>query len=282
MSSSVNRVHAMTVDVEDYFHVSAFENQISPSDWQSCKPTVDYNTRRLLDLFAEQDVKCTFFILGWVADAFPQLIKDIANEGHEIASHGTNHRRATTLTRELLKLDIQTSLDLLQDLTGEKVIGYRAPSFSINKSNQWAFELLVELGLKYSSSTYPIAHDLYGTPDWPRFAHRRPEGIWEIPIPTIRNKDKNIGIGGGGYFRLFPYWFSKRRIEKFLKEENAPYSFYFHPWEIDPNQPRVQGAKLLSRFRHYVNLAAMEKKIVRLSHDFKWSTMKDVYADLLK
>ena len=272
----------MTVDVEDYFHVSAFENQISPADWSKWQPTVDYNTRRLLDIFEQQNVKSTFFILGWVAEAFPELIKDIHAKGHEIASHGTNHRRATTMTRDALQQDIQASLQRLEDLTGDKVIGYRAPSFSINKSNQWAFELLVELGLQYSSSTYPIAHDLYGTPDWPRFAYRRPEGILEIPIPTLRKNNKNTGIGGGGYFRLFPYWLSKRRIDRFLQQEQAPYSFYFHPWEIDPSQPRVKDAKLLSKFRHYVNLAGMEQKIIRLSKDYQWSTMKDVYADLLK
>jgi polysaccharide deacetylase family protein (PEP-CTERM system associated) len=237
MSKQHKQINAMTVDVEDYFHVSAFEKQISPSDWATCQPTVDYNTRKLLDIYAEHDVKGTFFILGWVAKAFPQLIKDIHAQGHEIASHGMNHRRATTMSRSELQQDIQQSLDILEELTGEKVIGYRAPSFSIDKSNEWAFELLVELGFKYSSSTYPISHDLYGTPDWPRFAYQREEGLLEIPIPTVRKGDKNTGIGGGGYFRLFPYWLSKKRINKFLETENAPYSFYFHPWEIDPNQP---------------------------------------------
>ncbi len=269
----------MTVDVEDYFHVSAFENQISPADWSSCKPTVDYNTRRLLDLFAERNVTSTFFILGWVAEAFPELIKDIHAAGHEVASHGTNHRRATTLTRAELKDDITSSINRLNDLTGDQVIGYRAPSFSIGKSNEWAFELLAELGLKYSSSTYPIEHDLYGTPDWPRFAYQRPEGILEIPIPTIKNKGKNQGIGGGGYFRLYPYWLSKKRIKRFMETEQAPYSFYFHPWEIDPNQPRVKDAPLLSKFRHYVNLSRMEGKLVALLEDFEWSSMKDVYKE---
>lgn len=281
MDQAVKKRHAMTVDVEDYFHVSAFEKQISPSEWSSCKPTVDYNTRRLLDLFDEKNAKSTFFILGWVAEAFPDLIKDIHARGHEIASHGTNHRRATTLTRDQLKEDISSSLNLLEDLTGEKVIGYRAPSFSIGKTNEWAFELLVELGLKYSSSTYPIEHDLYGTPDWPRFAYNRPEGILEIPIPTLRKDDKNQGIGGGGFFRLYPYWLSKKRIERFMAEENAPYSFYFHPWEIDPDQPRVKGAPLLSKFRHYVNLSRMEKKLIRLLDDYQWSSMKDIYQDKL-
>lgn len=272
-------INAMTVDVEDYFHVSAFESVIQPSDWSSCKPTVDYNTRRLIDLFDQYHIKGTFFILGWVAEAFPELIRDIADAGHEIASHGTNHRRASTQSRAELSNDIVNSIDLLEQHSGQKVLGYRAPSFSINKKNEWAFELLAELGLVYSSSTYPIEHDLYGTPDWPRFVHKRKEGIIEIPIPTIRSKDINTGIGGGGYFRLYPYFLSKKRIQKFHAEEKQPYSFYFHPWEIDPNQPRVKGASFKSKIRHYINLSRMEDKIERLLIDFNWSTMKDVYLD---
>jgi len=267
----------MTVDVEDYFHVSAFEKVIQPQDWSSCKPTVDYNTRRLLDLFVQYDTKATFFILGWVANAFPKLMQDIADAGHEIASHGYNHRRASTQTQEQLKEDIVNSIDVLEQHSGQKVLGYRAPSFSIGKNNEWAFELLSDLGILYSSSTYPIEHDLYGTPDWPRFIHHRKEGVIEIPIPTLRDKEQNTGIGGGGYFRLYPYFLSKKRIERFLIEEKQPYSFYFHPWEIDPNQPRVKGASFKSKVRHYINLSRMENKIERLLIDFKWSTMKDVY-----
>ena len=270
-------VNAMTVDVEDYFHVSAFEKVISPNDWKSCQPTVDYNTRRILDLYAEHDTKATFFILGWVAQAFPELIAEIHQQGHEVASHGMNHRRASTQSRSELKEDIQSSLSLLEDITGEKVRGYRAPSFSIGKNNEWAFELLVELGIEYSSSTYPIEHDLYGTPDWPRFMYNRPEGLIEIPIPTLRENNKNIGIGGGGYFRLYPYWMSKKRINKFHQQEQKPYSFYFHPWEIDPNQPKVSGASFKSKFRHYINLSRMESKIEQLLKDYQWDTMANVY-----
>lgn len=274
-----NIVNAMTVDVEDYFHVSAFEKVITPNDWSACQPTVDYNTRHILDLFAKYDTKATFFILGWVAKAFPDLIAEIAKQGHEVASHGMNHRRASTQTREELKEDIQSSIHLLEDISGKKIVGYRAPSFSIGKNNEWAFELLVELGVIYSSSTYPISHDLYGTPEWPRFIHKRAEGIIEIPIPTIRENDKNTGIGGGGYFRLYPYFFSKKRINKFHQIENKPYSFYFHPWEIDPNQPRVKSASFKSKFRHYINLSRMEGKIERLLQDYNWSSMQDVYLD---
>lgn len=274
-----NIVNAMTVDVEDYFHVSAFEKVITPADWSSCQPTVDYNTRRILDLFAQYNTKATFFILGWVAKAFPDLIAEIAKQGHEVASHGMNHRRASTQTYAELKEDIQSSLNTLEDITGNKVLGYRAPSFSIGKQNEWAFELLVELGILYSSSTYPIEHDLYGTPDWPRFIHKRAEGIIEIPIPTLRKQENNIGIGGGGYFRLYPYFFSKKRIDQFHKQEGQPYSFYFHPWEIDPKQPKVSNASFKSKFRHYINLSRMEAKIEHLLRDYQWSTMADVYLD---
>ena len=272
-------LNAMTVDVEDYFHVSAFEKVITPADWKSCQPTVDYNTRAILDLFAKHNTKGTFFILGWVAEAFPELIAEIAKQGHEIASHGMNHRRASTQSRAELKEDIQTSIHLLEDISGNKVLGYRAPSFSIGKNNEWAFELLAELGIVYSSSTYPIEHDLYGTPEWPRFIYQRSEGVIEIPIPTIREKESNTGIGGGGYFRLYPYWLSKRRINKYLAQENAPYSFYFHPWEIDPNQPKVSNASFKSKFRHYINLSKMAGKIERLLTDYHWSSMQDVYLD---
>lgn len=275
MSSIIT--NAMTVDVEDYFHVSAFDKVIDPKDWSNYQPTVDYNTRKLLDLFSRHNTKATFFILGWVAQAFPELIKEIADQGHEVASHGSNHRRATTQSPQELELDIATSIDILEQASGQKVTGYRAPSFSINKSNEWAFELLVKLGIKYSSSTYPIEHDLYGTPDWPRFKYWRDEGLWEIPIPTLRKNNKNTGIGGGGYFRLYPYFLSKKRINKFLSTEKQPYSFYFHPWEIDPNQPRVKGASFTSNVRHYINLSRMENKIEKLLQDFNWSTMKQVY-----
>jgi peptidoglycan-N-acetylglucosamine deacetylase len=269
--------NAMTVDVEDYFHVSAFESVIDPKDWSSCKPTVDYNTRRLLELFAQYDVKSTFFILGWVAEAFPALIQDIASAGHEIASHGFAHRRATEMTRAKFYQDVKSSKDLLEQLAGSAVIGYRAPSFSVNDSNTWVFEVLAELGFQYSSSTYPVKHDLYGVPEWPRFAYQRPEGILEIPVPTLRKNDKNVGIGGGGYFRLYPYWLSKKRIDLFHQQEQQPYSFYFHPWEIDPNQPKVQNASFKSKFRHYINLSSMEGKLEKLLQDYQWSSMQDVY-----
>lgn len=273
------RKHAMTVDVEDYFHVSAFDSIFSQKDWPTIEHRVNENTLRLLDLFDEHNAKSTFFMLGAVAEKYPQLITEIDKRGHEVASHGFAHQRATTQTQAVFKEDVYRSKSYLEDQLGRPIDGYRAPSFSINETNEWAYDILVELGFKYSSSTYPIQHDLYGVPDWPRFIHNRPEGIIEIPIPTVRNNDTNKGIGGGGYFRLFPYWLSKRRINAFLSQEDAPYSFYFHPWEIDAKQPRVKDAALLSKFRHYVNLSKMEGKITQLLKDYQWDTMKNVYLE---
>lgn len=271
------RKHAMTVDVEDYFHVSAFDSIIDPSDWAEITPRVGDNTHRLIDLFNENNVKATFFTLGWVAKYCPDVIKRIVDEGHELASHGTNHRRNTSMSREQVLSDIKESKDLLEQIGGQEIIGYRAPSFSIDKTNEYVFDLLVDLGFKYSSSTYPITHDLYGVPEWPRFKHTRKEGIIEIPVPTIAKGDNNKGIGGGGYFRLYPYWLSKRRIEKYLNEHEHPYNFYFHPWEIDADQPRVEGASFKSKLRHYVNLNVMEKKLVMLMKDYQWASMREVY-----
>lgn len=271
-------LNAMTVDVEDFFHVSAFDSIISPEQWQEYQPRVDGNTRRLLDIFAEKGIKSTFFVLGWVAERYPELIKEIHKQGHEVASHGYAHRRATEQTREVFQQDVKRSKDHLEDLLGEKLTGYRAPSFSISYDNEWAFEVLAELGFKYSSSTYPVKHDLYGTPDWPRFAYKRPEGIVEIPIPTLKLMGKQIPIGGGGYFRLYPYKVTQKLVSKYLHDEKQPYSFYFHPWEIDAEQPRLRNAPWKSRFRHYVNLHRTEGKLIRLLDDFSWSTMRDVYG----
>ena len=272
-----NRLNAMTVDVEDYFQVSAFESVLKPSDWSSIPLRVEENTHRLLDVFAEHNAKSTFFTLGWVAQRCPTLIKRIVEEGHELASHGLNHRRATTMTRDEFIDDVKTSKAILEDAGGVAVKGYRAPSFSVNDDNQWIYEVLVELGVEYSSSTYPISHDLYGVPEWPRFKYQRPEGITEIPIPTIVKNDKNVGIGGGGYFRLYPYWLSRKRIQAFMQSETAPYSFYFHPWEIDPGQPKIANAPLKSKIRHYINLGRMEGKLKRLLSDYRWGTMADAY-----
>ena len=278
-ASQLPEKQVLTVDVEDYFHVSAFEKVINMSDWQSLEMRVERNTYRLLELFEQKQAKCTFFTLGWVAERCPNLIKAIVEQGHELASHGFAHQRATIMTPDEFRADVSKSKQILEDTSGQAIIGYRAPSFSFNDSNIWVYEILAELGFDYSSSTYPIEHDLYGVPDWPRFKYRRPEGILEIPVPTVRKNDRNTGIGGGGYFRLYPYFLSKRRIDNYLSTEQQPYSFYFHPWEIDPEQPRVAGASVKSRLRHYLNLSRMEAKVVRLLEDYQWDTMKSVYLD---
>ncbi len=267
----------LTVDVEDYFHVSAFEKVIDRADWVNLEQRVEASTYRLLELFAERDAKCTFFTLGWVAERYPNLIKTIVEQGHELASHGFAHQRATLMTPDEFREDVSKSKRILEDAAGQAILGYRAPSFSFNDTNIWVYNILKELGFEYSSSTYPIKHDLYGVPEWPRFMYERPEGIIEIPVPTTRKNDSNTGIGGGGYFRLYPYWLSKRRINNYLTTEKQPYSFYFHPWEIDPEQPRIAGASIKSKLRHYLNLSRMEGKVVQLLEDYQWDTMKSVY-----
>jgi len=284
MSNNIPTKQVMTVDVEDYFHVSAFEKNITRTDWDNLELRVERNTYRLLELFERNQVKSTFFTLAWVAKRCPELIKAIVSQGHELASHGYSHQRATMMTAEQFRQDVSKSKQILEDTSGQAVIGYRAPSFSINDSNTWVYEILIELGFEYSSSTYPITHDLYGVPKWSRFMYERPEkfegkSIIEIPVPTSRKNGQNTGIGGGGYFRLYPYWLSKRRIDNYLKTEQQPYSFYFHPWEIDPQQPRIAGVSAKSKLRHYMNLSKMEGKVIRLLEDYQWDTMASVYLN---
>jgi len=269
---------AMTVDVEDYFHVAAFEKKISISDWGNKYPLrVEKNTHKILDLFSEHNTKATFFVLGWVAEACPELIKEIIKQGHELASHGYAHQRANRQTPDVFRQDVYRSKAFLEDTTGKEIRGYRAPSFSIDPSNEWVFEILVELGFIYSSSTYPVKHDLYGAPEWPRHKYQRSEGIIEIPIPTNTTAGYNLPIGGGGFFRLYPYQLSKALINKFTKQTGQPYSFYFHPWEIDQEQPRILGASAKSNFRHYLNIHRMENRLHSLLRDFTWDTMSNVY-----
>ena len=277
MQLSPVRSNALTVDVEDYFHVAAFDATVSPAQWQQLPQRVSRNTEQLLQQFDAHQAKATFFILGWVAERFPQLVRQIHAAGHEVASHGYAHAKASTQTREQFSADIRRAKALLEDITGEAVLGYRAPSFSIDKSNEWAFSALHEAGYVYSSSTYPVVHDLYGTPDWPQQPYKRIEGIWECPMPVLNKAGKQWPIAGGGYFRLLPYWLSKKCIDSYLRHSNTPYMFYFHPWEIDPEQPRFDDAPLKSRLRHYTNLSKMEGKLVRLLQDYQWRSVREVY-----
>ena len=274
-------LNALTVDVEDYFQVAAFDACITPAQWESMPQRAAINTRRLLDVFDAQGAKATFFVLGWIAERFPDLVREIDARGHEVASHGYSHAKATTQTPEEFYQDVLKARLLLESIVGKPVIGYRAPSFSIGKSNEWAFAMLKKAGYLYTSSTYPVVHDHYGTPDWPQQPYVRDEGILEIPMPVLNKWSMQLPIAGGGYFRLLPYFVSRFFIQKFLQTATHPYMFYFHPWEIDPAQPRIEQAPAKSKFRHYVNLERMEGKVSALLRDYRWQSVANVYASHL-
>jgi polysaccharide deacetylase family protein (PEP-CTERM system associated) len=271
-------VNAMTVDVEDYFQVSAFEAHVGKAQWATWPLRVEDNTLRILDLFAAHQVQATFFTLGWVAERFPALVKRIVSEGHEIASHGWEHVRVNTQTPEAFSQDIERTRKTLQDISGQPVLGYRAASYSIGASESWAWELLAQAGYRYSSSIVPIRHDLYGIPDAPRFAFDTAgDRLLEIPITTVALAGRNINCGGGGWFRLFPYAFSRWAMSHVNTVDGQAGIFYFHPWEIDPNQPRPEGLGLRTRFRHYLNLDRTYARLERLLGDFRWGRMDDIF-----
>lgn len=272
--------NAMTVDVEDYFQVSAFEPYVSRANWKNFSGRVEENTDRILELFDQHDVKATFFTLGWVAEHYPDLVRRIVSAGHDLASHGWDHRRVTNLTEAEFAEDLKKSKTSLEDVSGSAVTGYRAPSYSFTRENAWAHRVLLEAGYQYSSSIAPIKHDLYGIPDAPRFAHRYvSDKILELPITTTRLFGKNYPCGGGGWFRLYPYLLSKWAIDRVNSNDQEAAIFYFHPWEIDPGQPRIDNVDLRTRFRHYQNLGQMERKITRLLRDYTWRTIPEVYAN---
>ena len=279
---SAGITNAMSVDVEEHFHVSAFEGQLNRRDWDSQPSRVAGNTYRLIDLFNEYDVSATFFTLGWVARRMPDLIKAIASAGHEIASHGYDHRRVASQTADEFRDDTRKTKRILEDLTGHEVIGYRAPSFSISQNTPWAHDILGEVGYKYSSSVYPIRHDHYGVPDAPRSPYRKDNGgLLEIPLATTRLAGQNLPAAGGGYFRLLPFAYSKWALSRINRHEERPVAFYLHPWEIDPDQPRVSGLPFLSRFRHYTNLGRFENRLKSILADFAWGRMDDVYGQAI-
>jgi polysaccharide deacetylase family protein (PEP-CTERM system associated) len=273
--------NAMTIDVEDYFQVSAFAPYIDRASWPERECRVEANIERILAVLAAGGVHATFFTVGWIAERYPEMVKRIVAGGHELASHGYGHLRASDQSRAEFDDDIIRSKKLLEDIGGQAVIGYRAPSFSIGHGNLWALDALKEAGYRYSSSIYPIAHDHYGMPDAPRFAFypNGPDGLLEIPITTVRLMQKNLPAGGGGYFRLLPYSLSRWMMNKVNRDDGQPAIFYFHPWEIDPGQPRPDGVGAKSRFRHYVNLERMEGRIARLTRDFKWDRMDRIFLD---
>jgi polysaccharide deacetylase family protein (PEP-CTERM system associated) len=271
--------NAMTCDVEDYFQVSAFAPYISRDSWPSRECRVEANVERILALFEAHGVKATFFTLGWIAERYPQVVRAIVAGGHELASHGYGHQRAGDQGRAEFDNDIRSSKALLEDLGGVPVSGYRAPSFSIGHANLWALDVLREAGYRYSSSIYPIAHDHYGMPDAPRFAFypNGPDGLLEVPITTVRVGARNLPAGGGGYFRLLPYALSRWMMARVNREDGQPALFYFHPWEIDPGQPRPEGLGAKARFRHYINIDRMERRLGQLARDFAWDRMDRIF-----
>ena len=271
-------MNALTVDVEDYFHVSAFAGVVPRSQWDSMESRVCRNTERILDIFGQAGARATFFVLGWVAERFPKLVKRIHGDGHELASHGYNHGLVYETTPHEFADDLRRAKAAIEDAAGTAVQGYRAPSFSITERSLWALDVLVDEGYRFDSSIYPIRHDRYGIPSWPRHIHRvtRPSGsIWELPGSTISRLGWNFPIGGGGYFRLLPYRWTSSGVSSLNRQESQPAIFYLHPWEIDPNQPRV-NASIVSRFRHYRNLDRTEARLRQLLIDFRFGSVSDV------
>jgi polysaccharide deacetylase family protein (PEP-CTERM system associated) len=269
--------NALTVDVEDYFQVSAMAPYIARSEWDTRECRVEANVDRILALLARHRTHATFFTLGWVAERYPQLVRRIVDGGHELASHGHGHERASDLSRAAFTQDIVRAKHLLEDVGGVAVQGYRAPSFSIGHGNLWAFDCLLETGHRYSSSIYPIQHDHYGMPDAPRFAHAVRDGLLEVPVTTVRLGDRNLPSSGGGWFRLFPYALTRWMIQRVNQQDGAAAIFYFHPWEIDHGQPRIPGINLKTRFRHYVNISRTEQRLDALLRDFRWGRMDDIF-----
>ncbi|MCE3607672.1 DUF3473 domain-containing protein [Massilia sp. P8910] len=271
--------NAMTIDVEDYFQVSAFAPIIARESWPARECRVEANIERILAILADGGVHATFFTLGWIAERYPGMVRRIVAGGHELASHGYGHLRASDQTRAEFADDVGRSKALLEDIGGQAVLGYRAPSFSIGTANLWALDVLHDAGYRYSSSIYPIAHDHYGMPDAPRFAFypNGPAGLLEVPITTAMLGQRKLPAGGGGYFRLLPYSLSRWMMRRVNSDDGQPAIFYFHPWELDPGQPRPEGASLKTRFRHYVNLQRMEGRIKLLTRDFAWDRMDRIF-----
>jgi polysaccharide deacetylase family protein (PEP-CTERM system associated) len=272
-------VNGLSIDVEDWFQVGAFEEVIDRDDWDGLTDRVERNVDAILEMLDHAEVKATFFALGWVARRHGSLMRRIAENGHELASHGWDHARVYTMDRARFGDDIRRAKQEIEDASGFAVSGYRAPSFSIDSRTPWAYLELAEQGYAYSSSVAPVAHDHYGWPDAPRFAFKPLPwaSLVEIPVTTAEFAGKRLAAGGGGFFRVLPYAFSRWAIRQVNRRDGRPAIFYFHPWEIDPGQPRVEGAPLKSRLRHYSKLEAMEEKLRQLVHEFAWGRM-DVLA----
>ena len=273
-------VNALSVDVEEYFQVTALSERVSRDDWQDRPSRVQGSVETILEMFADHDAKATFFVLGWIAERHPDLVRRIAAGGHEIASHGLEHVRVHEQTPAQFRDDVTRTRKILEDTTGAAVLGYRAASFSITPEMTWVYEILGETGHRYSSSIHPIRHDLYGTPRAPRFPFRPLEQapIAELPISTVEVAGTRLPCGGGGYFRLFPYAYTRWALNRVQARDGRSVMVYFHPWEVDPDQPRVLGLSAKSRFRHYTNLRRMTPKLQRLLRDFAWDRVDRVFA----
>lgn len=274
-------VNAMTIDVEDYFHVSAFEAHVRRENWPKMASRIQGNTHRVLDLLAEHGVQATFFVLGCLAQGYPSLVRRIVSDGHELASHGFDHVRVTQLSRDAFRDDVARTKAILEDIGGIAVRGYRAPSYSICRGNLWALEELKQAGYEYSSSIYPINHDLYGMREAPRHPHYPAGqlGVLEIPVTTVAFHRTRLPCGGGGFFRLYPYWFTRAALRRVNNADALTGIFYLHPWELDPCQPRIVEAGLKSRFRHYLNLRRVEPRLRRLLRDFQWDRMDTLFIE---
>jgi len=272
--------HALTVDVEDYFHVAAFAKNIDTNDWDQWPSRVESSTHALLDLFAEKQVKATFFVLGWVAQRYPELVRAIDAQGHEVASHGMSHQLIYSQSPAVFKEETFAAKKLLEDITGERIKGYRAASYSITPQSIWALETLLEAGFEYDSSIFPVKHDRYGIPGAPLHIHNAVVNggapLTEFPLTSANMFNQRVPAAGGGYFRLYPYWLTQYLLKKAAKELDQPFVFYLHPWEVDTQQPRVEGASLLSRFRHYNNLEKCLPRLNTLLSQFSFTTMAEV------
>ncbi|MCL7945700.1 XrtA system polysaccharide deacetylase [Marinobacter sp. ATCH36] len=273
--------NALTIDVEDYFQVAALAEAVDRDDWHSMEYRVEANTHRLLELLDRHRTRATFFTLGWVAEKSPQLVRDIQNAGHEVASHGYSHQLIYNQTPEVFREETRRSKQILEDITGEPITGYRAASYSITNQSRWALDILAEEGFVWDSSIFPVHHDRYGMPGTPRWPHRlttdKDYELAEFPLSTLKLPGYTLPIAGGGYFRLFPYWFSRWGLGS-INRQGQPFVFYLHPWEVDPGQPRLD-VKWFSRFRHYNNLEICEQRLDQLLGHFRFTAMGDVLRD---
>jgi len=277
MNQSDKITNYLTIDVEEHFQVAAFDDIISSKDWGKHESRVVKNTKVILDLLEQYNTKATFFIVGWVAEKHPDLVLEIRDQGHDIGCHSYMHKKVYDLSPEEFRTDTIKAKNILEEVVGKKIVIYRAPSYSITSKSLWALDILEELGFKYDSSIFPVHHDNYGIPNSPRFKYNHPERkLIEYPLSTALVFGRKIPVAGGGYFRLFPYWFTKLALRSINRREKQPFVFYLHPWEIDPAQPRFNNAKLLSRFRHYNNLDKTEPRLKRLLMEFDFAPITPV------